>query len=155
MRAQSTVFLPFPSIRTYWIQTRVEGERVKHCHSDNDNVRPRPGWDLLDCDPQDPTLTVVHGKLDATRCSLVEVAGQTGLNTNPVGAAASFSIMCRDSFGNTTYVHRARRACKPGGAWRLVSCGIRTVAVVSVLPNHHAFCIVFTCKDAGWVLVIL
>lgn len=87
------------------VQTRVNGERVQYC--DKDSI-PRPDRPLRDCDREDPTVTVVHGKLDASRCSLVEVAGQTGLEENPVGAAAGFSILSKDSFRNTRYVRRVR-----------------------------------------------
>eukprot|EP00752_Nemacystus_decipiens_P008994 g8029.t1 len=84
---------------TYWVQTRFDGQRVQYSHEDN--IRPRPSSGLVDYTLQDPTLTVVHGKLNTTRCSLVEVAGQTGLKENPVGAAVGFSIVSKDSFGNT------------------------------------------------------
>ena len=98
------LFLLFSLVRSYWVQTRVNGESVKHC--DKYNIPPANSASFPDCRRQDPTVTVVHGKLDAARCSLVEVAGQTGLNQNPVGAAASFSIVSKDSFGNTRYVRR-------------------------------------------------
>lgn len=105
------------------VQTRVNGERVQYC--DKDSI-PRPDWPVLDCDREDPTMTVIHGKLDASRCSLVEVAGQTGLKENPVGAAARFSIVSKDSFGNTRYVCRAREQTI---SWRLVFCWGRFVVV--------------------------
>lgn len=100
LRASSS-FLLFSSTRTYWIQTRIGGEKVlQRCDED---------LPVLDCGGrQDPTLTVVHGKLDATRCSLVEIGDETGLQENPVGAPVGFSIVSRDSFGNTRCVHRAR-----------------------------------------------
>lgn len=84
----------FSLIRPYWVHTRVDGEVVTHC-------------DDYPCNREHPMLTVVHGKLDAISCRLVEIAGQTGLKTNYVGAPASFSILSKDSFGNTRYVHRA------------------------------------------------
>eukprot|EP00903_Cladosiphon_okamuranus_P013779 g12825.t1 len=83
---------------TYLLQTRVNGERVQHC--DEDTIPPS-GSPVLNCDRDDPTVTVVPGKLDASRCSLVEFAGQTGLKQTPVGAAAKFSIVSKDPFGNT------------------------------------------------------
>ena len=100
------------------MQTRLDGKRVRHC--EEDNAQPRPGWGLLNCGRQDPILTVAHGKLNATRCSLVEFTGQTGLKENPVGSAASFSIVSKDSFGNTRYVRApAGGAQGKREAWRL------------------------------------
>ena len=99
--ARDCLLLVFAPNRTYRVQTRVNGERVRYCDKDRP---PRPNSPDLDCDSQDPVLTVVHGELDATRCSLVEFPGQAGLEENPVGEAAEFSIVSKDSFGNTRYV---------------------------------------------------
>lgn len=141
--------LSFASTRTYWVQTRLDGERVRHC--EEDNAQPRPGWGLLNCGRQDPILTVAHGKLNATRCSLVEFTGQTGLKENPVGSAASFSIVSKDSFGNTRYVRAPAGGVqgneKPGD-WRLVSRGFRFIAVACAIVDR-AFCITLRIPDLG------
>lgn len=93
-------------IRTYWVQTRIDGARVKDC--DSFNVPPTGAASFPDYHSEDPQLTVVHGKLDAARSSLVEVAGQAaGVWEIPVGVAANVSIVSKDSFGNTRYVRRA------------------------------------------------
>lgn len=108
--ARVTCFLLLlPPIRTYWVQTRVDGSRVKHC--DTFNVPPAGAASFPDCRREDPKLTVVHGKLDTARSSLVEVAGQTGLREAPVGVPTNFSIVAKDSFGNTRCVC-AGRVCE-------------------------------------------
>lgn len=45
-------------------------------------------------------VTVVHGKLNAAKCSVVQLADEHPA----VGTTANFSIVSKDSFGNTRYV---------------------------------------------------
>lgn len=96
-------------IRAYSVQTRVRGERLKQ--SDKFNISQTSAALFPTGFLEDPTLTVVHGKLDAARCSLML---KPGPNESPEGANANFSIVSKDSFGNTRYVRWAvceRGAC--------------------------------------------
>lgn len=92
--------------------TAPDGATRASCFAGGTAPAGRKHWDNSDVDPagsaaspdyrrQGPKRSAVHGKLDAARCWLVEFAVQFGLTEAPAGASASFSIVSRDSFGNT------------------------------------------------------
>ncbi|CBJ28503.1 conserved unknown protein [Ectocarpus siliculosus] len=83
---------------TYTLQARIGGERVSHC---NASVVPTGAAAYPACVFEDPVLTVVHGELDGTKCTVMGFPDKTRPTVHSAGTAKNFSIVSKDSVGNT------------------------------------------------------
>ncbi|CAM9669961.1 unnamed protein product, partial [Scytosiphon promiscuus] len=93
---------------TYVVQARIGGQRAQHCRA-HDNA-PTDSAGQAVCGLNDPVLTVLHGEMNAAKCSLLEPAGQDELATpTPVGTATNMKVVARDSVGNTRYESNTTR----------------------------------------------
>ena len=88
-------------VRTYTLQARIGGERVHHC---NASVVPTGAAAYPACAFEDPVVTVVHGELDGPKCTVLGLPNRTRPTVHSVGTAKNFSIVSKDSFGNTRLV---------------------------------------------------
>ncbi|CAN0209714.1 unnamed protein product, partial [Ectocarpus sp. 12 AP-2014] len=84
---------------TYTLQARIGGERVSHC---NASVVPTGAAAYPACAFDDPVLTVVHGELDGAKCTVLGLPDKTRPTVHSAGTAKNFSIVSKDSFGNTS-----------------------------------------------------
>ncbi|CAM9179206.1 unnamed protein product, partial [Hapterophycus canaliculatus] len=86
--------------RTYVVQARIDGQRVQHCYAHHG---PAGSMGHPECSFNDPVLTVVHGEMDADRCSVLgDTDEDIPATPTPVGTAVNVSVIARDSFGNTS-----------------------------------------------------
>ncbi|CAB1118564.1 unnamed protein product [Ectocarpus sp. CCAP 1310/34] len=83
---------------TYTLQARIGGERVSHCKA---SVVPTGAAAYPACAFEDPVLTVVHGELDGAKCTVLGFPDKTRPTVHSAGIAKNFSIVSKDSFGNT------------------------------------------------------